>query len=108
MNLEDICVGDILKVREWSDMVAEYGENSFGDIYISSDTEYFLKNMSYLCGRVFTVKSINGRDIFSVEKIEITPIERWAITAGMLEPPPAALKPLDADDFNFVDITEYL
>lgn len=46
MNLEDICVGDILKVREWSDMVAEYGEDSLGDIYISADSEYFLKDMT--------------------------------------------------------------
>lgn len=85
----DIYKGDILKVREWDNMVAEYGE---GEHIIIPGECWFLSIMKHLCGKTFTV--IDMRQTFedcmqyySLENVE----ERkdghsWIITAGMLEP----------------------
>lgn len=51
-------VGDIVKIRDWDDMVREFGEpDNDGDIKIvtSSYITWFLGEMRGYCGRVATV-----------------------------------------------------
>lgn len=59
-------VGDIVKIRDWDDMVREFGEpDSDGDIKIVTSYKYgnttrsyitwFLREMRRYCGRVATV-----------------------------------------------------
>lgn len=56
---EDIHIGDVLRVRQWEDMVSEYGMTDDEDYYycaikLNNDVK-FLKKMAHLCGQVFTV-----------------------------------------------------
>ncbi len=55
-----IDIGNIVKIRDWKDLVDEYGF-SFDDegvarIYITGEDMYFLKDMKKYCGREFKVK----------------------------------------------------
>ncbi len=80
-------VGDELRIREWDDMVSEFGISSWGTIRCKHS---FVKNMRYLCGSEFTVSKIIGDKYFSVEEIEYTRsgsvYNYWAISEEMLEP----------------------
>lgn len=78
-------VGDELKIREWDDMVDEFGITSWGTIRCKNS---FNEEMKYLCGSDFTVLKIIGDDYFSVEKIERTrpDVDYWHISKDMLEP----------------------
>ena len=47
MKDEDIHIGDVLRIRQWDDMVDEFGVKPSGDIGCSG---VFVKNMKCLCG----------------------------------------------------------
>lgn len=55
MNME-LQNGDLVRIREWDDMVDEFGIDSMGDI--KSDP-YFVVGMRELCGREFVVENFN-------------------------------------------------
>lgn len=78
-------VGDELRIREWDDMVSEFGMSSWGNIMCKNS---FNEEMRYLCGNEFTVSKIINGDYFSVENIERTRQheEYWHISEDMLEP----------------------
>lgn len=116
MRLEDIHIGDVLQVRDWDDMIAEYGEDPDGDIsFLScSCATHFVKPMRYLCGKVFTVKSISIYGMLnSVEGVELAtnPLNpmgfNWSITAEMLEPCLPVL-PEPEEDYTAIDLSEFL
>lgn len=78
-------IGDELRIREWEDMVAEFGLDEFGSI----DCKYsFPEDMKYLCGMDFTISEISplqGDDEYSSEEgIEME--YGWSISSDMLEP----------------------
>lgn len=99
MKDEDIHIGDVLRVRQWGDMVSEYGMRGDEDYYycaikLNNDVK-FLKKMAHLCGQVFTVSEdydyeFNDTKIKfyrskeGVEKIKAFGL--WLICAEMLEP----------------------
>ena len=90
MKDNEIKVGDVLRVREWDDMLEEFGEN-LGDI--DTPNAAFVVNMRPLCGSVFTISKIYTEfddDEFyyrSEEGVEDRMgSHHWYITAGMLEP----------------------
>lgn len=80
MRIEDIHIGDVLRVREWDDMEAEFGLDSVGDIPCPG---LFVRGMEHLCGKIFTVEKI-------ISGMRIVPVENdfggWLISADMLEP----------------------
>lgn len=80
MKPEDIKIGDRLRVREWEDMVEEFGDDGYD---IACDLT-FTQGMRYMCGMPFTVEEISSdsRRFFSKEGIE----NHWSISADMLEP----------------------
>lgn len=91
MNHTDIHVGDILRIRDWDDMVAEFGVNSYGCV---DSFPGFTPSMKYLCGETFTVANISPTScggvvrLRSVEKLEAirqSNIE-WFISSVMVEP----------------------
>lgn len=92
----DFKVGDVVRIRQWDDMLNEYGKTDDGRIQCNMFTA-FIPAMKYLCGRVFTIERIHGDKIFGHG-------ERWTIISEMLEP---ALDntPLNDDISN---INEYL
>lgn len=98
MRLEDIHVGDVLRIREWDDMVKEFGvDGSFIKVPFT-----FTNSMRYLCGQTFTVYSISrySGKLHSVEGIE----ERFEISAEMLQPP---FSEAPEDNFEFIDLSGF-
>ena len=95
----EIHVGDVLRIREWDDMVSEYGKrDSFRDygvgilpdIAIPIKRTRFTTHMKKFCGKVFTVSEIylsGGISVgYKFEDKNDTGINRWFICAEMLEP----------------------
>lgn len=78
MNLADLSVGDVVVIRSWEDMEAEFGLTSTGDIACEF---IFTREMRYLCGKKLVVKRING----SVVRFVDNGAYNWSISADMLE-----------------------
>lgn len=87
MRDEDIHIGDVLRIRQWDDMVDEFGVDSYGNIPCN---RMFVKNMKSLCGKQFTVSETDKVCGYykSEEGVECDDISHmmWKITADMLEP----------------------
>ena len=56
--IEDIHIGDRIRIREWEDMAAEYGEVS-GAIYTPISRIGFVSKMREYCGKEATIAKIN-------------------------------------------------
>ena len=54
-------VGDKVKVREWDDMIAEFGETPYGDIRCAPLID-FTPKMKEFCGREVTICSVRHSD----------------------------------------------
>lgn len=93
MRKEDIHIGDVLRIRRWEDMEAEFGIYE-GDERCIDCAFRFTTSMKPLCGQKFTVKEINYEwsniNVKSKEGVErLTPRWRskpWKISSDMLEP----------------------
>lgn len=103
MKLEDIRVGDELRIRQWDDMVDEFGIDYFGAIPVRLG---FNKSMAYMCGEKFTVSAIDGYCLSSIEKIEYKSddTDYWYISADMLEPIMDELPDFEVDQDDFLNI----
>lgn len=104
MRDEDIHIGDVLRIRQWSDMVDEYGTTYWDEDYYYcmiqvSPRIRFWRKMRYICGKTFTVLEIEEIQVesdkvqiyFSEEGVEKTDFatnrcQSWIICAEMLEP----------------------
>lgn len=88
MKYRDIHVGDVLRIRRWEDMEAEFGLDDDGEINCPFK---FTKNMLPMCGQKFTVMKRDLRERFfseeGVEKVNLSQWrDYWNISADMLEP----------------------
>lgn len=70
-------VGDRVLVKEWDDMVSEYGIDEDGDIKICAS--FFVKDMKKYCGRIMTISSVESSGIFQFED------SGWSFTNDMIE-----------------------
>lgn len=89
-------VGDVLQIRQWDDMVEEFGLDINGDIETPSS---FTTGMKYLCGKKFTVAHILSFDdgtYISEEDI----FDQWNIDEEMLEPYLQKLETVSDSDFQ--------
>lgn len=94
MKGEDIKIGDILRIRQWDDMLSEFSLTMRGSI--KGKNNVFSENMRYLCGQTFTVSSITTSltpdclNYHSIEGLEYTRDDEcgheWFICDWMLEP----------------------
>lgn len=50
-------VGDTVRIREWDDMLAEYGLSRMGKLYITPDRIDFSDGMRGMCGREYEIVS---------------------------------------------------
>ena len=57
---DDFHVGDVVRIRDWDDMVAEFGIDRNGDIPCRA---HFVRGMRRLCGNVFTITNTDGCDV---------------------------------------------
>lgn len=72
-------VGDKVRVRQWNDMVKEFGYDGV-NIYI--DEYYFVEEMKQYCGKTYEVCDTNSfRCILKTEN----EVLNWFFTDGMLE-----------------------
>ena len=53
------CVGDKVRIREWDDMVAEFGLEEDNEIPCRAT---FIEDMREYCGREYTIDGIYGED----------------------------------------------
>lgn len=79
-------IGDKLRIRQWDDMVKEFGIDENGNILC---TFVFTKQMRILCGQPFTVSSIGKSFDRSEYKSEEESSMDFMISSDMLEPVPA-------------------
>ena len=74
----DVNPGDLVRIRDWDDMKAEYGIGELGSI----DCKFhFASGMRYLCGEEFTVE-----EVFGDGSIRLSPKLEWHISLDMIEP----------------------
>ena len=72
-------VGDVVRIRQWDDMAAEYGTDECDNIPCPG---YFVRDMKKFCGREVTLTDIypSGAVILSDR------LGGWSYTTAMLEP----------------------
>lgn len=79
-------VGDRVVVRDWDDMVNEYGLSKYG--YIDKDSK-FVDNMKPLCGRTATVTCVEDGRSFKTVKVDFDDESvdtLWAFNPWMFNP----------------------
>lgn len=96
MKDEEICVGDVLRVRDWEDMKNEYKIDLDGDLWIPfKDHEeasgiWFVSCMKYMCGQIFTIREKKDHGSYftycSEERLEGKRGDSYIIVSDMLEP----------------------
>ena len=103
MRLEDIHIGDLLRVRDWADMQCEFGlVTDVVDCHFG-----FTSEMQYLCGWVFDVKGIEQERIVPSDMNMLRKFDGgyWYLSADMLAP----FVPIPAvDDFEDIDPSQFL
>lgn len=94
MKDSEICIGDVLRVREWDDLIREFGITEKG--YVQSSYG-FNESIKYLCGRQVEIKGehdgicgelykcivygVSNADefYFAADELEPLPEEEWDI-----------------------------
>lgn len=72
-------IGDKVRVRQWDDMVKEFGVDKIGDI--STKTGYFTKQMKEFCGGVYEIDSVLKKGYWLKDRTGYF----WYFTDDMLE-----------------------
>lgn len=95
MLLEDISIGDIVRVREWEgikeDALAAGGRCSGSAIHITQDNCHFVREMEEFTGITFEVIGVEkstgflGCNIIRLHNPHVD-ISEWTFTPTMLEP----------------------
>lgn len=99
MKDSEIHVGDVLQVREWDDMVSEFGTDANGYI----NTRYgFRPDIKYLCGKQFRVMKILDGVFGKLYEGIILDVSKTADEYFA----PDELKPLPDDDWEIADDEE--
>ena len=72
-------VGDLVRIRQWDDMVAQYDAHG----WINTHVYVFVRDMRYLCGKEFVITSIKHQvnDVYEV----FGHGAHWHITNEMIE-----------------------
>lgn len=74
MKREDIRIGETYLIREWDDLVEEYGTDVDADdcLCVKTPVVPFSSKIRHLCGAIFTVKKI-GNGYYESDKERHTP-----------------------------------
>lgn len=102
----EFSVGDVLRVRNWEDMLEEYETVRGGDSIVCPDNVWFVSTMKYLCGQEFEVKEIHYRFDEVTSYSSVDGLEgNYIITKYMLEYPNASEKRVTS--YQEVNIEEF-
>ena len=98
MKFEDIHVGDVVRIRDWDDMVEEFGYDPVNEVI--NCRPVFSSRMNCLCGRVMTVTELHGsRNIITDDYAAAD----WFIGSDMLVPVKETnLEPFDDNDISML------
>lgn len=82
VELATFKVGDRVRIREWNDMIKEFGHDACGNIKVPFK---FTKYMTFLCGRTATIKDLcrNNRVILDFD--DKSGDTHWSFSPEMLE-----------------------
>lgn len=73
-GMKEFKVGQKVRIRDWNDMVKEFGVNGFGDVLCKIR---FCESMKDLCGKYFTIEDIQntsqGHSYVNIGKWKISP-----------------------------------
>ena len=92
-------IGDVVRIRQWDDMKAQFGVDHFGDIQVPYQ---FTTGMKKFCGREFTVRK-TARDSYACtyQYFFVEPDATCSWSEEMLEPVEDECEiSFDADDLN--------
>jgi len=95
IDLQDLHVGDRVRIRDWDDMASEYGLDEDGDI---NTVPCFVERMRYLCGTDGSIVKLplkNSSDAL----IRLSNDDGWVITLAMIEPIDDDAEPVDQASF---------
>lgn len=76
-------VGDRVQIKTMEELAKEFPVRSNGDFKVGSDS--FVSNMSHLCGRFATIKSIAGDVVLLKNWSDESDDTDWGYTLGMLK-----------------------
>ena len=95
MRVEDIHVGDVVRIRDWDDMAQEFGVIESGTHIRTRPV--FLEDMKYLCGQeVMVVEIRSPHDII----IDYERTEGCFLGADIFEPAQLELEPFNNDEID--------
>lgn len=87
-------IGDIVVIRDWDDMAREYGLKSK---FVIGCSRGFTDSMRYLCGKEFTIKSIDKY----YGNVEFEEDSSWHYHIDMIRP--VKYKDLDIPSTDLLD-----
>lgn len=78
-------VGDRVRIRQWDDMMEEFGIDNDGDIQLSA--EVFTNDMRELCGKIATViYALKNKEVsLDFDDIDAEESNQWRYTLDMIE-----------------------
>ena len=85
MTDSEIHVGDVLRVREWDDMVREFGVDEYGEIKHMCGKQVEVKNVftGGRCGKMYECIFVGAPEsdeyYFAADELESLPDEDWEI-----------------------------
>lgn len=85
MRIEDIRVGQTLRVRAWDDMANEFETLDDGDLYIRKYGLRFNRRMREMCGNTVVVRGIGSRSFRPYCKVITTGDNGWVMCAEFFE-----------------------
>ena len=76
-------VGDRVRIRQWDDMIREFGTYDFTDINCKG---FFVSGMKDLCGHEAIIEGIDSNSFVELKYLDEEPGWKWVISTDMLEP----------------------
>ena len=90
-------VGDRIVVKEWNDMVEEFGVNKRGVINAHGG---FHEEMKELCGKTGTIKAMNEKSKFIMISFDDCTAQTWFVSTDMVKHNFSTSKPFTMDMFK--------
>lgn len=87
-------VGDRIVVKEWNDMVEEFGVNKRGGIEAHGG---FYEEMRELCGKTGTIKTMNEKSKFIMINFDDCTAQTWFVSTDMVKHNISRSKPFTMD-----------
>lgn len=109
-HYKGFCVGDIVQIKEWDEMIHDGGFENLDRDVIEFENIVFLDSMRYLCGASGEITHIIDNDTYvkfllddnyiQSQTGDYVGVENWIITAEMIKPYNHQHQQFSPDAFN--------